>query len=237
MAVIRDYCLRDEDNGDNATIVKAALATSAAPTFFEPVTIDVRPYVDGGLLANNPVNKVLVEAQNIWCPNGGIGEIEAMVKCFVSIGTGNPGLNTIKKGAVPFLIKNLKDIATETERTAEDFAKQHRGLLGEKRYFRYNVEQGLQGVDLAEYKAQPRIELATDRYLSIQEQKFRIRDSAENLKIKQCGLKYHLSSSRTDNGLFFLVSTPLAFNKIIVRDPPLSTHMMTKNKMFDTDTC
>jgi predicted acylesterase/phospholipase RssA len=237
VAVLRDYCLRDEDNGDNATIVEAALATSAAPTFFKPVTIDVRQYVDGGLLANNPVNKVLVEAQNIWCPNRGIGEIEAMVKCFVSIGTGNPGLDTIKKGAKPFLIKTLKNIATETERTAEDFAKQHRGLLDEERYFRYNVEQGLQGVGLAEYREQAKIEAATYAYLSNQEQKFSIRNSAKNLKIKQCGLKYHLSSSRADNGLFLLVSTPLTFNKIIVRDPSLSTHMMTKNKMFDTDTC
>ena len=46
-----------------ATICEAALATSAATSFFEPVHIGARKYVDGALGANNPVDEVEGEAQ------------------------------------------------------------------------------------------------------------------------------------------------------------------------------
>ena len=169
---------------DNASIVEAALATSAATTFFKPVTIGVRRYVDGALGSNNPVDYVWNEAQNIWCPDD--GQLEPLVKCFVSIGTGNPGSAIVQDGAKEFLTQTLKEIATETERTAAKSSARHRGLLDRKRYFRYNVEQGLQDVGLEEYRKQPEIEAATLTYLASQMQKFSLRDCAQNLRIKQC---------------------------------------------------
>ena len=66
---LRDYDLFDEFNDDDATIVEAALATSVATTFFEPVTIDVRKNLDGALGANIPVDYVWNEARSIWCPD------------------------------------------------------------------------------------------------------------------------------------------------------------------------
>lgn len=39
--LLRDYTLLEESNHDQATIVDAALATSAATTFFEPIIIGV----------------------------------------------------------------------------------------------------------------------------------------------------------------------------------------------------
>ena len=181
---IRDYNLLDESNHDTATIVEAALATSAATTFFKPVTIGVRQYVDGALGSNNPIEYVWNEAQSIWCPDH--GQLEPIVKCFVSVGTGNPGSTPIRDGAKDFLTQTLKDIATETGRTAAKSAARHRGLLDKKRYFRYNVEQGLQAVGLEEYRKQPDIEAATHTYLADQTQKFSLRDCAKNLGIKQC---------------------------------------------------
>jgi predicted acylesterase/phospholipase RssA len=100
---LRDYDLLDEFNDDNASIVEAALATSAATTFFEPVRIGARTYVDGALGANTPVDYVWNEAQSIWCPDD--GQLEPMVKCFVSVGTGNPGLTPVEEGAKDFLSK------------------------------------------------------------------------------------------------------------------------------------
>ncbi|PKX95157.1 FabD/lysophospholipase-like protein [Aspergillus novofumigatus IBT 16806] len=70
-------------------ICQAALATSATTTFFEPITIGDRSFADGGLGANNPVDKVEGEASNIWCFK--TGDLKPLVKCFISIGTGNPG--------------------------------------------------------------------------------------------------------------------------------------------------
>ena len=61
---------------------------------------------------------------------------------------GNPSSKPIENIAHRFLTQTLKRIAAETERTADRVAARYRGLLDRKRYFRYNVEQGLQGVEL-----------------------------------------------------------------------------------------
>lgn len=60
----RTYTLPDESN-ILIIIYEAALATSAATTFFEPVSIGNRTFANGGLGANNPVDKVEEEAANI----------------------------------------------------------------------------------------------------------------------------------------------------------------------------
>jgi predicted acylesterase/phospholipase RssA len=57
---LRSYSIVDELGDDGATILEAACATSAATSFFEPVTIAMRKHVDGGLVANNPINEVWI---------------------------------------------------------------------------------------------------------------------------------------------------------------------------------
>ena len=179
---LRSYSLADElDNP--ATICEAALATSAATTFFDPVRIGARKYVDGALGANNPVDEVEGEASNIWC--SGTGDLKPLVKCFISIGTGNPGKKAIEDNMIKFLSGTLVGIATETENTADKFIARWRQHFDEKRYFRFNVHQGLQGVGLAEYQEQGIIEAATEEYLRHTEQKFRVRDCVLNLKQKE----------------------------------------------------
>ncbi|KAM7207996.1 hypothetical protein V8F06_014960 [Rhypophila decipiens] len=71
------------------TICEAALATSAATGFFDPVSVGARHFVDGSLGANNPVDQVENEASDIWCAE--TGNLQPLVKCFISVGTGNPG--------------------------------------------------------------------------------------------------------------------------------------------------
>ncbi|KAF2135141.1 uncharacterized protein K452DRAFT_239881 [Aplosporella prunicola CBS 121167] len=179
---LRSYRLPDEDS-TSATVCEAALATSAATSFFEPITIGARTYVDGALRANNPVVEVRNEASNIWCTN--TGDLKPLVKCFVSIGTGNPGKKPIEDKAAKFFLKALVQLATETEKTAEDFVQDWRQHFDQKRYFRFNVQQGLQDIGLEEYEKQGAIEAATDAYLSEIAQKFSLRDCASNLKQKQ----------------------------------------------------
>lgn len=166
-----------------ATICDASLATSAATGFFDPVSIGARQFVDGALGANNPVDEVEGEASNIWCSE--TGDIKPLVKCFISIGTGNPGIKTIEDNMLKFLSRTLVDLATDTESTERKFIAKWRQHYDEKRYFRFNVEQGLQGLGLAEYKEQGTIESATDSYLSHQAQRFRVRDCVLNLRQKQ----------------------------------------------------
>jgi predicted acylesterase/phospholipase RssA len=179
---LRNYSLSEEPDIP-ATICDAALATSAATGFFGPVSIGSRRFVDGALGANNPVDEVEEEASNIWCPD--TGDLKPLVKCFISIGTGNPGKRVIEDNIFKFLSKTLVAISTETEETERKFIARWAGHFDKKRFFRFNVEQGLQNVGLAEYQEQGLIEAATYEYVTHQNQKFRVRDCVQNLRQKQ----------------------------------------------------
>ncbi|KAF4633228.1 hypothetical protein G7Y89_g4890 [Cudoniella acicularis] len=179
---LRSYSLLSELDIP-ATICEAALATSAATGFFDPVCIGERKFVDGALGANNPVCEVEGEASDIWCPE--TADLKPRVKCFISIGTGDPGKKAIEDNIIKFLSRTLVAITTETGKTAEQFVARWRQHYDESRYFRFNVQQGLQTVRLAEYREQGTIEAATAAYLRHQEQKFRVRDCVANLRQKQ----------------------------------------------------
>jgi hypothetical protein len=179
---LRNYTLPDE--GDiPATTCEAALATSAATGFFDPVLIGARLFVGGALGANNPVEEVEGEAANIWC--SGTGDLKPLVKCFISIGTGKAGKKAIEDDILKFLSNTLVEIGTETEETERKFIARWAKHYDEKRYFRFNVDQGLQEVGIAEYKEQGKMEAATDEYLRHQAQKFLVRDCVQNLQQKQ----------------------------------------------------
>jgi predicted acylesterase/phospholipase RssA len=179
---LRSYSLPDEPNIP-ATICQAALATSAATTFFDPFSIGNRSFADGGLGSNNPVDEVEGEASNIWCSE--TGDLKPLVKCFISIGTGNPGKKAFEDSMIKFLSQTVVQIATETENTEKKFIARWAKHFDQKRYFRFNVEQGLQGIGLDEYKKKGDMEAATEGYLTHTAQKFRVRDCIQNLRLKQ----------------------------------------------------
>ncbi|KAJ6050923.1 protein kinase subdomain-containing protein [Penicillium canescens] len=179
---LRSYSLSHEPN-IRTTICQAALATCAATTFFKPVSIGDRSFADGGLGANNPVDEVEGEASNIWCSE--TGDLKPLVKCFISIGTGNPDKKSFTDSIVKFLGQALVQIATETENTERKFIARWARHFDEKRYFRFNVEQGLQEIGLEEYKKKGVIEAATEGYLTHMAQKFRVRDCIQNMRLKE----------------------------------------------------
>jgi hypothetical protein len=76
-------------------------------------------------------------------------------------------------------------IATETENTERRFIARWAGPFDEKRYFRFNIEQGLQNIGLHEFKKKGEIEAATHSYLTNTAQKLRVRDCIQNLRLKQ----------------------------------------------------
>lgn len=82
-AVLRSYTINDQQTTtmpfypgtSNASIIQAALATSAAPSYFDPVYLELdgpqgkkimHKLVDGGLNANDPVIIAYCEAQILW---------------------------------------------------------------------------------------------------------------------------------------------------------------------------
>lgn len=160
------------------------MATTAAPTFFDPVDIGDFTFADGGLGANNPVNEVEREATDIWCVDKK-SKLMQLVKCFISIGTGHPGVNPFKQSVYGFLKDTIRQIATETEKTERNFIARWANELDEKRYFRFNVQQGLQDIGLEEYNKRKEMNSATISYLNHTLQKLSLRDCIENLSLKE----------------------------------------------------
>ncbi|EQL35284.1 hypothetical protein BDFG_03030 [Blastomyces dermatitidis ATCC 26199] len=213
---LKSYRLPGDPNL-SPTILDAARATSAATSFFEPAAIGTRRYVDGALGANNPVDEVWNEAQNIWCADD--GALEPLVNCFLSIGTGNPGVSPMNEGALKMLAKDIVKMATQTERTAETFQARHRGLFDRERYFRFNVAQGLQTVGLEEYKKQGLLEAATDDYLTSTDQRVRLRNCVKRLKEKKGKSPNDLVTRIRSCGKLNRESRTASYTNICLSDP------------------
>ena len=184
--LFRSYTSGNTGNNFPCTICDAIRATSAASSFFEAVTIGPhkRKFVDGALGVNNPIEQIWNEAQEVWCPPG--TELKDLLKCVISIGTGDPGLKPISDGLLTFFSETLVRIITDTADTAKRFISTHRLLYEQKRYFRFNVQQGLQEVGLEEYKKTALIDAATTEYMEMQETKLGLSECALNLKLKKC---------------------------------------------------
>ena len=79
-------------------------------------------------------------------------QLQGKLRCLVSIGTG-----------VPIAL------ATETQKTAEQFRRDHSDLNNSGWYCGFNVDRGLENIGLEEAKKKNMIAVATDSYLESQE--------------------------------------------------------------------
>jgi hypothetical protein len=174
---LRTY-LSDVEGHFPCTIWQAARATSAATTFFDPVEIGKPPnpkkYIDAGIKFNNPSKALKTECGNIWGDvYGRMDPNEYQIACFLSIGTGFSKIArmdavTLKqkiseKFQVPLAaVEVMKNIVSDTETTNFDLGKEFtRGI-----YHRFNVEQGLQEVELFEFEKIASIRADTNDYLT-----------------------------------------------------------------------
>ena len=153
---------QSHETHSHCKIWEAARATSAAPTFFKHIEIgNKQPFIDGGLGCNNPSRVVLDEAKAVFGDH--------QIGCLVSIGTGQAEVINIKKPGflqqiLPTdVIKALKAISTDCEATHEEMLR----LFGNSpnTYFRLNVEQGMQGLELSEWEKLANVEAHTTTYL------------------------------------------------------------------------
>ncbi|KAK6357192.1 hypothetical protein TWF718_001516 [Orbilia javanica] len=123
---------------EQVRIWEAVRATSAAPTFFEPMSINGVRYSDGGLGYNNPAMLTYLEAVQTY----GRG---FPIKCFISVGTGESPNVQIRDneglGAYAIdLLKFLKDLATNTRRAHHEVKEL---LQFSNNYFRFEVGNDL----------------------------------------------------------------------------------------------
>lgn len=94
-------------------------------------------------------------------------QLRGSLKCLVSIGTGVPTLKPVRDDILGIWAP-LKELATETEKTAEQFRRDKSNLDDEGRYYRFNVDHGLEDIGLKESKKKKEIAAATGRYVASQ---------------------------------------------------------------------
>jgi hypothetical protein len=146
--------------GDGVTVLEAVRATYASPTYFDPVKIGHREFVDGALGANNPVQHAYFAAKSSWP--------DRPVECLLSLGSGsepsamkNPSLGRVE------ITRRLVAIVTENERTAHEFERRNEHDLRGGKYLRFGpitARQDLRLDDLA--FSQSTVANAVDEYLS-----------------------------------------------------------------------
>ena len=143
-------------------IWEAARATSATPTFFKRIEIGrEQPFIDGGLGCNNPSRLLLDEAKSLFGAR--------QIGCLVSIGTGQGEIISIKKPGIfqrivsTDIIDALKAIAYDCEATHEAMLRLF--ASSPNTYFRLNVEQGMQRIELSEWEKLANVEAYTMQYM------------------------------------------------------------------------
>ena len=180
------------------TILEAARATSAAPTYFPEMEIDGDFYVDGGIGYNNPSEEAIREARRIW-PEREIG-------CLVSIGTGlmQPisGATRTKEQFGPLVggvVQKMMPLTAEKLSIAEyctqlatncqvihthvfEHASIEKKPQQRARYYRFNVTSGMAHIGLDEANKLNEVSQMTDAYVRDPERKETISDCVELLR-------------------------------------------------------
>jgi hypothetical protein len=110
---------------------------------------------------------------------------EDNIRCLVSIGPGVPTLKPFGNNLLE-IGQTLLDIATETEKTAERFARDKERLGDEGRYFRFNVLRGLEDIGLEDSKQKNAIVAATSRYVAFQAVFKQMKACGNNLAEREC---------------------------------------------------
>ena len=164
---LTSYRFSRSDNSDllkSTKIWQACRATSATTTLFDPIAIGPVPeeFVSGPLGANNPVRTLWNQAQDVWGD-----QLHGRLQCIVSIGTGVPVLAPVRDD-LSGIWATYRELVMEMEKTAEQFRRDKSDLDDEGRYYRFNVDHGLEEIGLEESKKKEEIAAATQRYVESQ---------------------------------------------------------------------
>jgi hypothetical protein len=209
-------------------IWEAARATTAAPTYFPPATINGSEFMDGGLGANNPTLLSLTEVLSRE-PNSNL--------CIVSIGSGNLHSERMHfNSSISSVIKSLRQAATDTEeahRAVFRLAANSQNIS----YFRFNVAQYPRDFALDDWAAIDDITVHTDSYLSNSE----VRES-----LRRCALtiveSHRLASPRTppeESKLLKFVNVPARNHAFFGQEQILkqmSNHLLSKH-LYKRQSC
>jgi len=152
---------------DNCEIWEAARATTAASTFFDPMTIGSPPqkFIDGAFSgANNPSQIALDEVSQVF-PGRPIG-------CFLSLGTGVSKIVSVK-GNLAKIAEACVKLLTSCEIVANDVGKDFNKKASDGQmnpYFRFSVNRGMDDIILDEWHRIQEMTAITSRYMEFDDQ-------------------------------------------------------------------
>ena len=193
---LRSYINEDKDPTPKPwTIWEAVRATPAAITIFAPFVHgaarkEIR-YIDAGFGYNNPSDLVLQEGRSLWEGEGFLA-LNVDIGVFLSFGTGMGQVvrmddETIveklsaKVQAPLKAIGVMQKIVTDTEHTHRCVALQFGS--NSVKYYRFNVDHGLQDVHLFDYMKREDMEVDTDAYLDKVEVERELKRCVEVMKV------------------------------------------------------
>ena len=150
-----------EENYD-CVLWEAASATAAAPIYFKSVKFHKQgeKWCDGGLRRNNPIREIVAEA-------GREKSLKAKkIGCLLSVGTGVPKISSVSENLALFL-RGSVDMMMNSEEVADEFLTEELGkeLNESHRYFRFNVPQGMQDLEMDECNETEKMRGLTAAYL------------------------------------------------------------------------
>jgi uncharacterized protein len=130
-----------QDPADDAPLAEVARATSAAPTYFEPLERGPQALIDGGVFAVNPAMCALAEVRRDDSRTDGV---------VLSLGTGERthrrSFEEINDWGLVEWARPILDVVFDGISDTVDF--QLRQLVGEDRYWRFQVELSRASDDL-----------------------------------------------------------------------------------------
>jgi len=132
---------KDVEDSDSLTIVDACRATSAAPGYFDSAKNKLGQFVDGGLVANNPIELAVQESAAVF-PG-------ASIRCIVSLGTGMPAPTKSTDKSVLKYAKMCVHLATSSEEKYTNAALWLKATGMKTHCYRLNPGNGLGNNDLA----------------------------------------------------------------------------------------
>jgi hypothetical protein len=194
--LLRTYSV-EENQIPDCSILEAACATCATPGLFKSFNIDEpgglgMGYFDGGLGNNNPAERLLVEANQVFP--------DQYVASVVSIGAGQA--HTIKLPERTTLHRILPIKPTEAviamtkdcERTSEAMEARFKPAPGV--YFRLNVDQGTQAIGASDWEKISEAVSHARAYLSLVETGKRVDHAVKALEAQKPVVSTrHLSTS------------------------------------------
>ncbi|CAE6444805.1 unnamed protein product [Rhizoctonia solani] len=151
--------------GPDCAIWEALYATMAHPDLFKGIEIEDsgirQSFVGGELGCSNPIAHVLAEVKRI--------HPDRHVSCILSIGAGHartihlPDANPSHFTPRTQDMVAMKNMATDSERVAEEMATRFRSTNAV--YFRFNVDQGVQGMEAGDWERLGEVVAHTTAYL------------------------------------------------------------------------